>query len=74
MTPKPKILSRHKLTKSIATGATVIVLAGGGSAVANSGSSSSANAGTKVAQVPVNLSPETDTIITGAAASKAKAE
>jgi membrane-bound inhibitor of C-type lysozyme len=40
---KPTILSRHKLTTSIATGATVIVLATGGYAVANSGSSTSAN-------------------------------
>jgi hypothetical protein len=47
MTPKPTILSRHKLTTSIATGATVIVLATGGYAIANSGSSSrSANATT----------------------------
>ena len=45
--PKPTILSRHKLTTSIATGATVIVLATGGYAIANSGSSSStANATT----------------------------
>jgi hypothetical protein len=43
MTRKPTILSRHKLTTSIATGATVIVLATGGYAVANSGSSTSAN-------------------------------
>jgi len=37
---KPTILSRHKLTTSIATGATVIVLATGGYAIADSGSSS----------------------------------
>jgi hypothetical protein len=43
MTRKPTILSRHKLTTSIATGATVIVLATGGYAIAESGSSSSAN-------------------------------
>jgi hypothetical protein len=42
MTPKANILSRHKLTTSIATGATVIVLATGGSAIADSGSSTSA--------------------------------
>jgi hypothetical protein len=41
MTIKPKILSRHKLTTSIATGATVIVLATGGYAIADSGSSTS---------------------------------
>ena len=47
MTVKPTILSRHKLTTSIATGATVIVLATGGYAIADSGSSSSsANATT----------------------------
>ena len=47
MTPKPTILSRHKLTTYIAAGATVIVLATGGYAIANSGSSSSsANATT----------------------------
>ena len=47
MTFKPTILSRHKLTTSIATGATVIVLATGGYAIADSGSSSSsANATT----------------------------
>src|SRR5450755_4328153 len=41
MTVKPTILSRHKLATSIATGATVIVLATGGYAIADSGSSSS---------------------------------
>jgi hypothetical protein len=47
MTPKSTILSRHKLTRSIATGATVIVLASGGYAIAESGSSSgSAHAAT----------------------------
>jgi Domain of unknown function (DUF5666) len=45
MTFKPTILSRHKLTTSIATGATVIVLATGGYAIADSGlSASSTNA------------------------------
>jgi hypothetical protein len=52
MTRKPTILSRHKLTTSIATGATVIVLATGGYAIADSGSSSSsahaATAGTVI--------------------------
>jgi hypothetical protein len=89
MTRKPTILSRHKLTTSIATGATVIVLATGGYAIADSGSSSSANAATagkvipfqrgapspatKVGQVPASFSPGTGTIITGTAANKAKA-
>jgi hypothetical protein len=89
MTSKPKILSRHKLTTSIATGATVIVLASGGYAITDSGSSSSANAATvgkvvpftrgqpspatKVGQIPASFSPGTGTIITGAAANKAKA-
>jgi hypothetical protein len=89
MTPKTKILSRHKLTTSIATGATVIVLASGGYAIAESGSSSSANAATPgkvlpfhrgqpspatvVGQVPASFSPEAGTIITGTAANKAKA-
>jgi Domain of unknown function (DUF5666) len=40
MTLKPTILSRHKLTTAIATGATVIVLASGGYAIAESSSSS----------------------------------
>jgi hypothetical protein len=46
MTRKPTILSRHRLTTSIATGATVIVLATGGYAIAESGSSSSSANGT----------------------------
>lgn len=41
MSLKPTIFSRHKLTISIATGATVIVLASGASVIAESGSSSS---------------------------------
>ena len=89
MTPKPQILSRHKLTTSIATGATVIVLGTGGYAIADSGSSSSANGATagkvvpfhrgqpspatKVGQVPASFTPGTGTIITGTAANKAKA-
>src|ERR1700730_14718015 len=89
MTLKPRILSRHKLTTSIATGATVIVVASGGYAIADSGSSSSANAATvgkvvpcqrgqpspatKVGQVPASFSAGTGTIVTGAAANKAKA-
>jgi hypothetical protein len=89
MTLQPRILSRHKLTTSIATGATVIVLATGGYAIANSGSSSSANAATAgkvvpfqrgqpspakvVGQVPASYKAGTGTIITGTAANKAQA-
>jgi hypothetical protein len=89
MTLKHRILSRRKLTTSIAAGVAAIALATGGYAIANSGSSSSANAATagkvipfqrgepspatKVGQVPPNFSPGTGTIITGTAANKAKA-
>jgi hypothetical protein len=89
MTPRPKILSRYKLTRSIATGATVIVVASGGYAIADSGSSSSATASTvgkvvpftrgqptpatKVGQVPASFSAGTGTIVTGTAANKAEA-
>jgi hypothetical protein len=86
---KHRILSRRKLTTSIAAGAAAIALATGGYAIANSGSSSSANAATvgkvvpfhrgqpspatQVGQVPKNFSPGTGTITTGTAANKAKA-
>jgi hypothetical protein len=89
MTLKHRILSRRKLTTSIAAGAAAIALAIGGYAIADSSSSSSANAATvgkvvpfhrgqpspatKVGQVPANFSPGAGTIITGAAANKAKA-
>jgi hypothetical protein len=89
MTRKPTILSRHKLTTSIATGATVIVLATGGYAIADSGPSSSASAAkagkvipfqrgaptpaTKVGQVPASFKAGTGTIVTGTAATNAKA-
>jgi hypothetical protein len=89
MTLKPTILSRHKLTTSIATGATVIVVATGGYAIADSGSSSSANAATsgkvipfqrgapspatKVGQIPAGFKDGSGTIVTGTAANKAKA-
>jgi hypothetical protein len=89
MTRKPTILSRHKLTTSIATGATVIVLASGGYAIADSGSSSSTNAATagkvipfqrgapspatKVGQIPAGFKDGSGTLITGTAANKAKA-
>jgi hypothetical protein len=89
MTLKQKILTRRKLTTSIAAGVAAIALATGGYAIVNSGSSSSANAGTvgkvipfqrgqpspatPVGQVPANFTPGTGTIVTGTAADKAKA-
>jgi hypothetical protein len=89
MTLKHRILSRRKLTTSIAAGVAAIALATGGYTIANSGSSSSANAATvgkvipfhrgqpspttQVGQVPANFSPGTGKIITGTAANKAKA-
>jgi hypothetical protein len=89
MSLKHRILSRRKLTTSIAAAVAAIALATAGYAIANSGSSSSANAPTMgkvipfhrgqpspappVGQVPANFSPGTGTIITGTAANKAKA-
>jgi hypothetical protein len=89
MTLKHRILSRRKLTTSIAAGAAAIALATGGYAIADSGSGSSANAATvgkvvpfhrgqpspatQVGQVPASFSPRTGTIITGTAANKAAA-
>ena len=89
MTLKQKILSRRKLTASIAAGVAAITLGTGGYAIANSGSSSSANAATlgkvipfqqgqpspatPVGQVPANFNPGTGKIITGTAANQAKA-
>ncbi len=89
MTLKPTILSRHKLTTSIATGATVIVLASGGYAIADSSSSSSTNAATagkvipfqhgapspatKLGQIPAGFKDGSGTLISGTAANKAKA-
>jgi hypothetical protein len=90
MTFKPRILRRRKLTTSIAAGAAALAVAiGGGYAIENSGSSSSANAATVgkvvpfhrgqpspstvVGQVPANWSAGTGTIVTGTAANKAKA-
>jgi hypothetical protein len=89
MTRKPTILSRHRLGTSIATGATVIVLASGGYAIADSGSSSSAkpattgkvipfqrgapSAATPVGQIPAGFKDGSGTLITGTAANKAKA-
>ncbi|MEA2394156.1 MAG: hypothetical protein QOJ82_2047 [Solirubrobacteraceae bacterium] len=89
MTLRHRILSRRKLTMSIAAGTAAIAVAIGGHAIADSGASSSANAATagkvipfhrgqpspatQVGQVPANFSPGTGTIITGTAANKAKA-
>jgi hypothetical protein len=89
MTLRHRILSRHKLTTSIAAGAAAIAVAIGGYAIADSGSSSGANAATagkvipfhrgqpspatQVGQVPASFNPGTGTIITGTAANKAKA-
>jgi hypothetical protein len=78
----------RKLTRSIAAGAAAIAVAIGGFAIANSsssnGTSGTANAAqpaqsaqsgqtSQVGQVPQNWRPGTGTIITGAAADKAKA-
>jgi len=52
MTRKPTILSRHRLTTSIATCATVIVLATGGYAIANSSSSSNSANTTTATSAP----------------------
>jgi hypothetical protein len=89
MTLKPKILSRHKLTTSIAAGAAAIALAIGGYAITDGGSGSTASAATTgkvvpfhrgqptpakvVGQVPSSFSPGAGTIVTGTVASKAKA-
>ena len=88
MTLMQKILSRRKLTTSIAAGVAAIAVATGGYAIANSGSSNSAHAATgkvipfqrgqpsaatPVGQVPANFTPGTGTIVTGTAADKAKA-
>ena len=88
MNLRQRILSRRKLTASIAAGAAAIALATGGYAIANSGSSNSAHAATgkvipfqrgqpsaatPVGQVPTNFTPGTGTIVTGTAADKAKA-
>ena len=78
-------MSSRKLTRSIAAGAATIAVAIGGYAIVNSNSGSSAsntaNAAapaqtggpSPVGQVPQNWSPGTGTVITGAAADKAKA-
>lgn len=78
-------MSSRKLTRSIAAGAAAIAVAIGGYAIANSnsgnGASGTANAAppaqsaqaSPVGQAPQNWRPGTGTIITGAAADKAKA-
>jgi hypothetical protein len=89
MTLKRRIPSSRKLTTSIAAGAAAIAVGIGGYAIADSGSSSGANAATagkvipfhrgrpspatQVGQVPASFSPGTGTIVTGTAASKARA-
>ena len=89
MTFTHRILSRHKLTASIAAGAVALVLATGGYAIADSGSSSSASSATAgkvipfqrgapspatpVGQIPAGFKDGSGTLITGAAADKAKA-
>ena len=89
MTLKDRILSRRKLTASIAAGIAAVAVATGGYAIADSGSSSGANAATlgtvipfdrgnpspaqQVGQVPASYSAGTGKIITGTAADKAKA-
>jgi hypothetical protein len=89
MVLKNRILSRHKITASIAAGAAALGLAVGGYAIADSGSSSTANAATvgkvipfdrgqpspatPVGQIPAGFKDGAGTIITGTAANKAKA-
>jgi hypothetical protein len=77
----------RRLTRSIAAGAAAVAVAIGAYAIGNSTSSSSATSGTATAtpaarsaevptagQVPQGWRPGTGTIITGAAADKAKAK
>src|SRR3981081_1614213 len=75
MTLMQEILSRRKLTTSIAAGVAAIAVTTGGYAIANSGSSNSAHAatGTPAVQTPPAATPGTGTIVTGTAADKAKA-
>ncbi len=75
----------RKLTKFVAAGAVVVAVAVGGLAIGNSSSSNGASGNTNLAQaaapsqaaqsgqVPQGWSPGSGTIITGAAADKAKA-
>jgi hypothetical protein len=90
MTLKRRISRRRRLTTSIAAGAAAIAIAiGGGYAIENSGSASSANAATvgkvipfdrgqpspasPVGQIPAGFKDGSGTLITGTAANKAKA-
>jgi hypothetical protein len=92
VTLRRRLLTRHKLTASIAAGVAAIGLGIGGFAIANSGSSNSASASgnaaagkvvpfqrgqpgpsKQVGQVPAGWSAGSGTIVTGAAADKAKA-
>jgi hypothetical protein len=92
MTLKRRLLSRRKLTASIAAGVAAIGLGIGGFAIASSGSSNSASASgnaaagkvvpfqrgqpgpsKQVGQVPAGWNAGSGTIVTGAAADKAKA-
>jgi hypothetical protein len=89
VTLKHRILSRRKLSPSIAASTAAIAVAIGGYAIANLGSVSSANAATVgkcipfhrgqpspakvVGHVPANWRAGTGTIVTGTAAKKAKA-
>jgi hypothetical protein len=74
-----------KLTRFVAAGAAAVAIAAGGLAIGNSSSGNGASGTTNAAQaaapaqaaqsgqVPQNWSPGTGTIVTGAAADKAKA-
>jgi hypothetical protein len=89
MTFRHNLLSRRKLTTSIAAAAAAIALATGGYAIADSGSSGTASAATVgkvvpftrgqpspatvVGQVPASFKAGTGTIVTGTAANNAKA-
>ncbi|MEA2222207.1 MAG: hypothetical protein QOH83_583 [Solirubrobacteraceae bacterium] len=89
MSLRHRILSRRKLTTSIAAAVAAIALATGGYALANAGSSSSTNAAPsgnvipfhrgqpspakQVGHVPSSFTAGTGKIITGTAANKAKA-
>jgi hypothetical protein len=53
MTPKDKILSRRRLTTSIAAGAAAMTLAIGGAAIANAGSSNTASGGANTASARI---------------------
>ena len=89
MTLTQKLSIRRKLTTTIAAGAAVVALALGGYAVTNSASGTGASAATTgkvipftrgqpspakpIGQVPSNWTAGDGTIVTGAAANKAKA-